>query len=590
MRLKHLLSLIFCFSFALAQNAFAQTSPVLLSPEDREAGQVSVDFLWRHAMGGTIIGAPTFQAGSVVAVTEGGSVRAHSSSGRLLWNFSARGRLSPFVTRSREGTSYVSRTNGIFIAINRVGRELWQTNIGGPLSAPVVLGWDGRLFVPTANRILCLTASGNLLWSRELAAEIVYGPRLDQNGGIILALENGQIMRFDPFGSSLVRQLPSSPRLLLSVRRNNSSGTVCGIPKVLALFENGDAQFIDFAVPDAPVNLPRLPSPPLAGTTAGENAAIALRDGRVALVSGNDGSILWIADSHIRLRGGGAVTENEAFMLYDERGVFLLTINGVTAFTYDGRRLWYTVLRNASGVPALSDDGILFSGGTNWILYAWRVENRALQQRQTLFGPAPEGYYGTGNPPPSVLASILEFSSDAQIRRDLEFIRREILAGRVGANELEWAAYLMEVASGGVRLGSPSFTPPRIQLERRILALELLSLIGSAETIPWLVRFFNRETELLVRAAAARAIGGIGVDPYGTAMQAFLAAAVNGRPFGDEQVLISVAAATGALSRFSGPPLFDTGVRILVLFSDASQHPMVQRQARRELAQMTGAL
>jgi outer membrane protein assembly factor BamB len=140
----------------------------------------------------------------------------------------------------------------------------------------------------------------------------------------------------------------------------------------------------------------------------------------------------------------------------------------------------------------------------------------------------------------------------------------------------------MEAATGGIRLGNPS-SQPNLLPDRRILALDLLSRIGSGETIPWLVRFLRRENDPIIKAAAARAIGRIGVDPEGFAIQAFQAAVTGGEPVLNEQFFVSVAAATGALCRFSGPPLSGTGVRILVLLSDPGQRPAVQRQARHEL-------
>jgi outer membrane protein assembly factor BamB len=57
-------------------------------------------------------------------------------------------------------------------------------------------------------------------------------------------------------------------------------------------------------------------------------------------------------------------------------------------------------------------------------------------------------------------------------------------------------------------------------------------------------------------------------------------------PLRDEQTLTAVAAATGALCRFSGPPLSDTGVKILSLLTGDNQPKLVQQQARRELASL----
>ena len=576
--------LIFFLLFFPLQNIPAQGPSA-----EREAGLVDTEFLWRQALGGTIIGRPAVQARLVVTVIDGGTVRAYSASGRSLWTFSARGRLSPFITLSREGTSYICRTNGIFIALNRIGRELWRVNIGGPLSGPVVLGWDGRVFIPTENKISCYTASGNLLWSRGIEGRINTGPLRDQGGGILLALDNGTILRIDHFGRASGVQLSSSPRLLLSVKRNVSADITSPNQTVLALHANGDAQLIDIAAEasgSTVFNLPGLPCGPLAGAVRGGNAALVLADGRVILLSGADGNVLWTADSHIRVqgeRGGGF--DNDAAVIFDNRGIYVQSVNGATGFSGDGRRLWFTILRNASGVPAFDDEGVLYSGGKDWILYAWKLEERALPQKQTLYGPAPEGSYGTGHPPPPAYAGFSGVFDDFFLREELETIRKEIQAGRVGENELEWLSRLMETAAGGIRLGNP-LSLPRIQSGQRIQALHLLSLIGSTETIPWLVRFFNREIDPVVKAAAARAIGGIGVDPDGIAMKAFLAAVTVLRPEQNEQVFISVAAATGSLCRFSGPPLIETGAKILVMLSDPNQPSAVQRQACLELERL----
>jgi HEAT repeat protein len=106
--------------------------------------------------------------------------------------------------------------------------------------------------------------------------------------------------------------------------------------------------------------------------------------------------------------------------------------------------------------------------------------------------------------------------------------------------------------------------------------------MGSGETMPWLARFFRAEQEPLVKAAAAYAIGGIGLDPNGRAIRELLAAATE-RNVHDDRVLVATAAAAGALCRFSGPPLFDSGARILVLLSNPDQPQLVRQQALSEL-------
>jgi outer membrane protein assembly factor BamB len=564
-----------------SQPVFAQSGNTAPSRE----GNVPVDtvYLWRQAVGGAVIGRPTVQAQSVVLALDGGNIKAYSASGRPLWDFSARGRLSPHVTRSREGTSYICRTNGIFIAVNRIGRELWRTNIGGALAGPVVSGWDGRVFIPAARKVFCYTASGNLLWERELESKIAAGPWLDQGGGILLALENAHAVRINPYGAVADWSLSAVPRILVSANGNpTDAGFAAGrLPEcsILALHSNGNMQLLNTLLPNtAPLNLPRLPSPPLSAAGRGEHVAAALANGQVVLLSGINGEILWSADSRVRFQDSAAV-------VYDERGIYALSINGAAGFSADGKRLWFTVLKNASGIPAFDDEGVLYSGGKDWILYAWRLEERTLNQKKTLYGPAPEGVYGTGIYPSSAFLSLSEYYDEAAVKKELDVMRKEILAGRVGEREREWLVRLMEIANGiyadgGLRQTVFFYKRPRAHISQRILALQLLSHIGSSETIPWLSRLFRQETEQLVKAAAARAIGGIGMDPDGIALQEFQNAARGG---GDEQTLVAVASATGALCRFSGPPLFTIGSRVLVALSNPNQPPAVRRQALKEL-------
>ena len=581
---------LLCTPQLLAQNSVSQA--------DRERGLVTPAFLWRQAMGGAVMGKPAVQAQSAVVVLDGGTLKAYSVSGRCLWTFLERGRFSPFVTRSREGTSYICRTNGILIAVNRSGRELWRTSIGGTLFAPVVIGWDGRVFVPTATKMLCYTASGNLLWAREFGSVIGCGPLLDQGGGIMLALENGEVVRIDPFGKVVKWKQPSMPLLLLSIRQPAPS-LVTTLPEaaiapasnaqsILMLYSNGNVQLLDTANPDlVPVKLPRLPSPPLAAASRGANAAVVLANGQVALISGIDGSLIWAADSHIRLLGErGTASGNEAMVIYDDRGIYVLTVSGVTSFSSDGRRQWFTQIENASCLPAFDDSGVLYSGGKDWILYAWKLEDGAYQQQTApqagLYGPAPEGSYRAGSPASSAFMGSPGRFNEMLVGGELEVIERGILEGNVGENEPKWIGALMEIA-GGRWWSSFSNGQPRASVTHRIFALQLLSRIGSQELIPPLVRLFRAESETPVKAAMARAIGGIGTDINGIAMQEFLAAASRGNQTRDEQVLVSIAAATGALCRFSGPPLASAGLRVLVLLLSPGYLPSVQQQARREL-------
>jgi len=303
---------------------------------------------------------------------------------------------------------------------------------------------------------------------------------------------------------------------------------------------------------------------------------VVLSNGRVLMLSAR-GEVLWTADSHAGTgsqRGGVSV-------VYDGRGVYVLSQNGASGFSGDGRPLWRTSLRNASGLPAIGH-GTLFSGGTDWILYAWRLDDAAAAQ-----GRAPQaGGASSGDPPrpPSAFSATPMSRNEAMIARELDVIQRGIQAGNVGRNEQEWIAFLKETAEGGTWPGASSMaTRPGVPVTHRIRALQLLARIGSGEDVPWLVTLFRRERYPTVMAAAALAIGSIGFDPEGRAMAEFAALASPGNSFRNEHVLVSIAAAAGALCRFSGAPAYEAGVRVLLMLSSVNQPPSVQRQARHEL-------
>jgi outer membrane protein assembly factor BamB len=538
-----------------------------------ENTQIAADPLWRQALGGSVIGLPAAQVQSAVVALDSGSIKAYSSGGRPLWAYNAGGRISPHVSRSREGTCYLSRTSGVFIAVNRAGRELWRRSPGAPLSGPAVPGWDGRIFVPTGKRLSCYTNSGNLLWRKEFDSPMALQPRPGMRGGILTVLESGELLFVDPFGRIAGYRLSAVPRAVVPVGG-------AGGDRALALYPSGAAELIDPENPGRrPYVLPRLPAPPLAAESRGNQAAVLMEDGGVILVSGEDGSFLWTGESHT----GGAGTQ--AAMIFDERGVYVLSRQGAAGFTADGRRLWFIRLDGAASIPAFGDDGILYSGGGDWILYAYKLEDRVRQRKQSLFGPAPEGSYGTGNPPPSPWADFYYRFDEKELDTQLDLVEKAIREGQVGEEELAFTAYLMEAAGAGAENPQGSPRSP-VQVRHRVRALRLLSLIGSGETVPFLSRLFSRDGEPLIRAAAAEAIGGIGLDPDGLALRSFMNSLVSPSSSRDEQVQLAIAAAAGALCRFSGPPLSDTGIKILNLLTVDSRPGLVRQRAWRELASL----
>ena len=561
---------------------------------------------WRQALGGAVTGRPVSQAESVVATTDGGNLKSYSSQGNLLWDYFARGRLTPFVTRSREGTSYICRTNGLLIAVNRVGRELWQINLRSPIVYPVLIGWDSRLFVFTDRRITCLTAAGYTLWSWTLEKKTIVTPIRDAAGGVILVQEDGEVLRFNPFGSVFSYIPGSSEKEAEKETRPGSRPAQPPVepPKpvpvaaaslvidgwghsILLLFKDRHLELVypSFGYGESLKGKLDLPAAPLAATGRRDEAAVLLDNGLTALLalSPEKRQVLWTASGNLR---PGELPDKadpgNLDLFYDERGIYVLTKTGAAGFAADGRRLWNIRLRGAAAVPSFGDDGVLYTGGSDWILYAYRLEDRVRARQRVLYGEAPEGSYGTGDPGPSSWADYPFRFNETELEVRLAEIRRAVRDGNVGSYEREYTAWLMETA-GSLIANLRSANNPPVHARHRVEAAGLLAYLGSRETIPFLADLFSRDPEATVKAAAAAAIGRIGVDPEGLALRAFENAIGPPSPPLDEPTLTAIASATGALCRFSGPPLSAPGIRILTLLSFADRPPSTRSQAQREL-------
>jgi len=566
---KQLIRLIFIFIILFTLDNFSHA-------QEADSGTP----IWSQALAGAVIGRPAAQVESVVAATDGGNLKSYSSQGRPLWDYYARGRLTPFVSRSREGTSYICRTNGLLIAVNRTGRELWQMRLGAPIISPVLTGWDGRLFVFTNKKITCMTAAGYTLWSRNLEHSIALAPLRDLAGGILIMLENRELLSLDAFGNAYSYTAEAVPAAMASLEISGWG------PSAILLHEDRSMELVYTALKYGETFRGRLdlPSPPLAAAGRKNEAAVLLRDGRVVLLSPENKKILWTApESHIRSGELPAKPGSQDLdFFFDERGIFVLTKSGASGFSSDGRRLWLTQLKGSAAVPAFGDDGILYSGGSDWILYAYRLENRVRAKQRLLYGEAPEGTYGTANPTPSSMADFYYRFNETELENRFREIRRVIKNGTVGAAEKEHTAWLMETA-GSLMANPRSGNHPPVHTRYRVEAARLLAFMGSWETIPFLASLFKRDPEMLVKAAAAEAIGRIGVDPEGLALKAFEDAVSPPSALNDESALTALAAATGALCRFSGPPLSAMGIRILSLLSGVERPPRVRSQAMREM-------
>jgi outer membrane protein assembly factor BamB len=541
--------------------------------------------IWEQNLGDRVSGFPFLQAESVVAACEGGAVKSYGRRGTVLWNFDTRAPTVPYISRSPEGTTYVCNTTGSFMAVNRVGRELWRLDLGTPITAQAVVGWDGRVFIPVGAALHCRTASGFVLWRLDLGSVITRAPVLDHAGGIVMVLENRDFLRVDQFGVMKRVRLDRTPELIVPLKSGDEHS-------YFIIYSSGEAERIVLntgAKEGAALSrsrLPALPGAPAAAAGLEDKVAVTLRDGRVLLLAGLTGQIRWQGNSHETTaeKGLGNLSIREAAMHFDERGIFVLSFRGATGFAADGRRRWIHRIPEASAIPAFSDEGLLYTCGSDQHLRTYKVDNKSRNIPRSMYGPEPEGTYGLGNPPPSPWANDSRRFEDDHIKAMYGLIDQTTRNGQVGDQETAFVGYLMEMAGGLLNSANYSAVRPPIHVPQRIEFIKLLARMGSRETIPFLMNLFYRDPEPSVKAACCEAIGRIGVDPKADAIRAYSVLLAPDNANRDPMTLMAATASIATLCRFSGPPLAIEGIRLLTVFSRHPDFPpRIKQQAQNEL-------
>ncbi|MDR2602456.1 MAG: PQQ-binding-like beta-propeller repeat protein [Spirochaetaceae bacterium] len=545
----------------------------------QSAEEIENSLLWRQTLGGAILAGPSVQTQTASVVCEGGFIRTYGDSGKPLWEYSAPGRLAPFIARSGSGMTFAGRTNGVFYALNRSGRLLWEKRLGEAPAWTPLIGWDGRVFVFLSKKILCFTAAGTQLWEFKLEFPIQKQPVPNGEGGFIVIQSGPSILIFNAFGKASLVELPERAAAVVPVKQTGAlvfyhSGEV-------EIIKNGKSAKKEALKPEPQdaagkenaegrvnaVSLKKLGGEPLAAVHFKNMAAVLLKQGEL---------LLWDIDKEAELwRKSAGLGIESANLLFDERGVYLFSMSGAAGWTFDGKTLWSMRINNASSPPVLSNDGILYAGGSNWLLYAYKVERRSL-------GPAPvfpfttpqEGEYGLSAPDGTFNKEL--FTSSAEIKPTLKQIAKTIRAGGPGEDEPFIFYALLAVCSG--KGGAEA------DFLEKLEALRLLGEIGSREITPFLARMLATEQDSNIKAAVAEAIGRIGEDPYLKGMYAFEAQIPYAVDVKNVRLLSAIAKAAGSLCRFSGPPLSETGIRLLVSIAGAAGVNPASDAAKKELA------
>lgn len=541
-----------------------------LSPGDSDNTRLRS---WRLALGAAIAGPPIAQTGSLAAICDDRSIRMVGEERRLLWTWRSREALRPWLSRAPNGMLYAAGERGSLFALNRAGSLVWRVNLARKLSLPVAQGFDGRLFVPAGNEILALNPAGRPLWRQELSAS-PQAFRSHPGSGGVLAAVGSRLYHLDPFGARFDIELPHYINAVAGIDRPLDEALGTEHWQTVAALDDGSLVRVSNEGYQPLANL-NSGQKLLAAEIYEETVYVLSSSGLLQAVSLNDGTIRWQESTAIH---------GEARLLADERGIYVLGRNAASGFTHDQRRLWTLSLSDASTIAAFSDDGYVYSGGRDWVLYAYRAEDRIKNTDNPLYKSESGKSYG--------LAAVQELDEvdrfllehDKGVELILDDAKKALAPPGPGLAEPSIAKSLLAVALFGTTRSAYARPAPAILPQHRIQALELLSRFASVEQLDALIHIFTADSDPDVRASAADCIASLGRDPGGKALAAFERAAILALDRNNVILMMSVARATGAICRYSGPPLSERGIRLLSVLGAADRPPAIRRAAEKEIA------
>jgi outer membrane protein assembly factor BamB len=422
-----------------------------------------------------------------------------------------------------------------------------------------------------------------------LGSPVAVAPILDHAGSVVMVLQNNDFVRINQFSKTERIRLARHPALIVTLADNNNHSYILFYPsgemeKVIFNDNSPSGNKLSRA------NLRSLPAAPVAAASRDNKFAVTLRNGRTLYLDA-DGNTLWTRNSHetTEEKGSGNLTTAQVSMLYDERGVYVISTRGITGYSAEGRRRFIFRLDiECSGVPAFSDEGLLYATGKDNKLRIYKVDAKPRTiPRSRYYGPEPEGTYGMGNPPPSQWSKHPDRFSEANKLAMMEIIEEAIHSGQIGENEPEYVAYMMEMI--GFFLNDPNFSParPSVRPPERIRLIGLLGMIGSRETVPFLWNIFDRDREPSIKSACANAIGTIGVDPTGRSFVSYDFRVSANNPNIDPYLVLAATSSIAKLCRFAGPPLAPDGIRVLRWFSNL---PSISNQLKAQIRDELDAL
>ena len=520
---------------------------------------------WIRALGGDVVSGPAVSSERIYAFCSDRMVTCLGQNGAFLWRKPIPGKVSSLMTVTSNGTVYAVSGTGTITAINEDGSFLWQ--LGGtdmPLFAPYE-GRDGRVFLVYGNRLVCVSSSAGVLWRLPLTDHPEFHPSETGSGDLLLVCTGNTLLRISPFGELLERiALSDIPTAIIS----HDSGFAAG-------FRNGKIQYFDVRnrrfVGEKTVS-------ELLWEFTGTSSCVSLgigggtilsiqSDGRLNGLNMTDGALLWSVDS-------GHKNVSHPFCSWDY-GQFNIAFPGYScALLPSGKTLWTVSLPPELRSLVVSDTGMIYAAGPDWLLYCFSAETRILSEKKAQKNKT----YGILNGKSDAYG--LPFLYDRQdIARFFDSVTEDLSAGTVGASEPAYARRLSEML-----LNDPGdYHAERIfdGTERGRSAL-LLGQLGSAEYRKVLLDAAMTETDSSAAIGILYGIAALGYDNDGKSFEA-VSYLVRSVGMNTPSVQRAACDALYAIARYTGGAVSMKAASEIAVFMQSPYSASVQEYARNVL-------
>lgn len=463
---------------------------ILLIPNPVQSQEVP-HYAFRFPMGGRLVLDPVIDTDRVWLLAEGSQLYVVTENGVAIGKGNFTVSKPAYAIPDKSGRIFISDGYTQAALYNENCKLIWSIKFNGKLEMPPLFDSNGMVYLAIGNNILCYTPGGRLRAHFSLPAA-PYSACITKTAEseTIFFVIRGQEKTATIISISLadfsatnweIPQLPSHCAI-------SSKGAVFSIDGTLLLFSKTNEQ---------PLVLAKFASSIIAMDFDGTNGAVLLKNNTLCFIAEDTTtwSVQTKADPDVKV-----LLTSERIILYNKKRAL--------SFSLAGELYREINITNSTTNLIPGNSGVVFSGGEDWILYAYQFENFNL-------GKENKTSYVKKFSVNDILASeIIWFTAGYSDTSFLPYLDRAELALQKlePLSQADYAIVIVAAASVDVdKLPDPQ---KNLSIPLRVRACTILGADGNPASIPWLLETVLKEKDEALVAAALNAIADIGFDPH----------------------------------------------------------------------------